>query len=401
MSLIISDIGKASEFLDREGLIGIPTETVYGLAGYIRSNKAIKITFELKNRLLLNPLIVHIKSLNSYDKVTVDVPDAALRLAKVFSPRPVTLVLNKYCSVEDIETVIGKVKIVTKNKSAPDVPGILSNHYFPVAPISLTNDIQKLIKTFSDRKIGLLLFDRGISDEEIIPQEVLSASGDSKVAAANLYAALHHLDKNDLDIIIVGRFPDTGLGRSINDRLERVSERYDMYTIIRNATTVNEGNIFIADVFISDARIESIPPLMQLTINERCSEIDSEYLYLIPRFKDDQVYFRVPRLTHKGTICTESKVAVAGGITSFMDISNTIPNTLTQELPEEKYMITSNESFANYSLFMGGSKNNSKETLTTYKENVNGISDNGLYFNSEERILANYPGFLEQILCTN
>ena len=319
MSLIISDIDKASEFLNSEDVIGIPTETVYGLAGNIHSEKAVKKIFELKNRPLFNPLIVHIKSLDSLDKVAVDVPDAALKIAKVFWPGPLTLVLKKHCSVsdlvtagktsvavripnhpvtlsllekinfplaapsanpfgsisptsaehvaeyfkdklqiildggvclrgiestiigfqnnqatlyrlgsipvEDIETVIGKVKIVTKHKSAPDAPGMLSKHYSPVTPTFLTNDVQKSIKTFSDRKIGLLLFDRGISDANIFHLEVLSASGDLKVAAANLYAALHRLDKNGLDIIIAQRFPDTGLGRTINDRLERASKR--------------------------------------------------------------------------------------------------------------------------------------------------------------------------------
>lgn len=101
---------------------------------------------------------------------------------------------------------------------------MLSKHYASVTPTFLTNDVQKSIKIFSDRKIGLLLFDREIPDEEIIHQEVLSKSR-IKETAANLYAALHSLDKNDLDIIIAERFPDTGLGRTINDRLERASKR--------------------------------------------------------------------------------------------------------------------------------------------------------------------------------
>jgi len=102
---------------------------------------------------------------------------------------------------------------------------MLSKHYAPVTPAFLTNDVQKLIKIFSDRKIGLLLFDREIFDSRIIPQEALSASGDLKIATANLYAALHRLDNNDLDIIIAERFPDTGLGITINDRLQRVTKK--------------------------------------------------------------------------------------------------------------------------------------------------------------------------------
>lgn len=319
MALIITDIDVAIELLNNEDVIGIPTETVYGLAGNIYSEKAINKIYEIKKRPLINPLIVHIKSLTYLDKVAVDVTESALKLAKAFWPGPLTLVLNKHhsvseivtagkstvavripnhpvalsllesvnfplaapsanpfgcisptsaehvagyfkdeikivldggvckrgiestiigfnnneatlyrlgsISVEEIESVAGKIKIITKNETEPNAPGMFSKHYAPFTPAFLTNDVQELIKTFSDKKLGLLLFNRKIPDKKITYQEVLSKSGDLKEAATNLYAALHRLDKNNLDIIIAERFPDTGLGRTINDRLERATKR--------------------------------------------------------------------------------------------------------------------------------------------------------------------------------
>ncbi len=164
--------------------------------------------------------------------------------------------------------------------------------------------------------------------------------------------------------------------------------------LIKQASIVNEGKIKIADVLIVDERIQNISP----TINASHAKIiDAEGLYLIPGMIDDQVHFREPGLVHKADIHSESKAAVAGGITSFMDMPNTIPNTLTQILLEEKYAMASKKSFANYSFFMGVSKNNLEEVLKTDSENVCGISDDGLYFNHEEGILANYPDFLEKL----
>ena len=170
-----------------------------------------------------------------------------------------------------------------------------------------------------------------------------------------------------------------------------------MNTIIRNAKVVNEGKILDLDVLISSERIEKIASSIALNPAKKYIEIDATGLYLLPGVIDDQVHFRDPGLTHKGTIFTESIAAVAGGITSFMDMPNTIPNTLTQELLEEKYTIAAEKSIANYSFFMGISKNNLEEALRTDTENVCGITDDGLYFNNDEGILANYPDFLEQL----
>ena len=170
-----------------------------------------------------------------------------------------------------------------------------------------------------------------------------------------------------------------------------------MKTIIRNASIINEGKIIVSDILISNERIEKISSEINLHSNASYKEIDANGLSLIPGVIDDQVHFREPGLTHKATIQSESKAAVAGGITSFMDMPNTIPNTLTQALLEEKYNIASTSSLANYSFFMGINKNNLDEALRTDNESVCGITDDGLYFNNDEGILANYPEFLEQL----
>ena len=167
-----------------------------------------------------------------------------------------------------------------------------------------------------------------------------------------------------------------------------------MKTIIRNAFIVNEGNINRADILIANERIEKIAVNIDLT-NTNYNEINAEGLYIMPGVIDDQVHFRDPGLTHKGTIYSESKAAVAGGITSYMDMPNTLPNTLTQKLLEEKYTKASKTSLANYSFFMGINQNNLEEVLKTNNENVCGITDDGLYFNNDDGILANNPAFLE------
>ena len=170
-----------------------------------------------------------------------------------------------------------------------------------------------------------------------------------------------------------------------------------MKTIIRNAVLVNEGKRFYSDVLISNQRIEKIASIISLPSSVGFKEINAEGLFLFPGIIDDQVHFREPGLLHKATIHSESKAAIAGGITSFMDMPNTIPNTLTQQLLEEKYQIASQSSLANYSFFMGINQNNLEEALKTDPENVCGITDDGLYFNNDEGILANYPEFLEKL----
>src|SRR5688572_22056092 len=134
--------------------------------------------------------------------------------------------------------------------------------------------------------------------------------------------------------------------------------------LIKNVQVVNEGRIITSDVLIKNSRIEKIGELIT-QVDSSVKEINGEGKYLLPGAIDDQVHFREPGLTHKETIYTEAKAAVAGGITSFMEMPNTIPNALTQELLEDKYSIASKTSLANYSFFMGTSNNNADEVLKT------------------------------------
>jgi dihydroorotase len=170
-----------------------------------------------------------------------------------------------------------------------------------------------------------------------------------------------------------------------------------MKHLIKNVAVVNEGKIFFSDVLISNQRIEKIDTHINLPANAQVNEINGENLHLLPGCIDDQVHFREPGLTHKATIASESKAAAAGGITAFMDMPNTIPNTLTQALLEEKYKIASASSVINYSFFMGINQDNLEEALLTDPENVCGITDDGLYFNNDHGILANYPAYLEKL----
>ena len=143
--------------------------------------------------------------------------------------------------------------------------------------------------------------------------------------------------------------------------------------LFKNIALVNEGKTEHTDVYINGERIEKIG--RQLNIKGRVIEVYGEGKHLLPGVIDDQVHFREPGLTHKATIGTESKAAVAGGVTSFMEMPNTIPNALTVELLEDKYLTASQTSLANYSFFMGVSNTNSEEVLKVnkLKENICGV----------------------------
>ena len=142
--------------------------------------------------------------------------------------------------------------------------------------------------------------------------------------------------------------------------------------LIKNAKIVNEGTIFQGDVLIENEFIVEIAPMISAKSSD-CKIIDAEGNYLIPGAIDDQVHFREPGLTHKGDIASESRAAVAGGITSFIEQPNTIPNAVTQEILEEKYQIASQSSYANYSFMMGATNVNLEEVLKTNPRNVAGI----------------------------
>ena len=141
--------------------------------------------------------------------------------------------------------------------------------------------------------------------------------------------------------------------------------------LIKGAKIVNEGEQKSADLLISDGLIEKIGQNIEAPAH--CEIIHAEGLHLLPGLIDDQVHFREPGLTHKGEIETESRAAVAGGITSFMEMPNTVPNTLSQELLEEKYQRAAEVSRANYSFFMGASNDNLKEVVKTDPKRVCGI----------------------------
>jgi dihydroorotase len=142
--------------------------------------------------------------------------------------------------------------------------------------------------------------------------------------------------------------------------------------LIKNAKIVNEGSIFEGDVLVENDLIVEISDSISLKTSD-CIVIDAEGSYLMPGAIDDQVHFREPGLTHKGDIESESRAAVAGGITSFIEQPNTVPNAVTQEILEDKYQIAAVKSFANYSFMMGATNDNLEEVLKTNPKNVAGI----------------------------
>ncbi|KYP16486.1 dihydroorotase [Flavihumibacter sp. CACIAM 22H1] len=143
--------------------------------------------------------------------------------------------------------------------------------------------------------------------------------------------------------------------------------------LIKNTQIVNEGTVYSADILLSGGRIEKINS--QISATNGAIEINGEGKYLLPGVIDDQVHFREPGLTHKASIYTESRAAVAGGVTSFMEMPNTQPPVFTQDLLENKYAIGAASSLANYSFFMGTSNDNLEEVLRTNdkKDRVCGI----------------------------
>jgi L-threonylcarbamoyladenylate synthase len=317
MSIISKDIQKAITLLTNEELVAIPTETVYGLAGNIFSEKAIKCIFKTKKRPFFNPLIVHISSVDVLETIVSEVPKKAKILAKHFWPGAMTLVLKKHkdipdiitagkdtvavrvpnhpvtitllnqlpfplaapsanpfnnisptkpahveryfkndikmvldggsckngiestiigfeddepiiyrlgaLALEDIEAVIGAVRIKNKKEENPDAPGMLDKHYSPLTRTILTSSITKEIKKYPNKKIGILTFNTSFKSDAISYEIILSKNKDLHEAGAKLYDALHELDHLNLDVIIAERLPDTGLGKSVNDRLQRAA----------------------------------------------------------------------------------------------------------------------------------------------------------------------------------
>lgn len=314
MAEINSDINKAKTFLDNDNLIGLPTETVYGLAGNGLKAEVVSKIFEVKNRPHFDPLILHSYSIEAIKKFVKDIPAAALQLMNAFWPGPMTILLERNqkvpdltCSgldrvafripnhsralslletleyplaapsanpfgyispttsehvqkqlgekipyilegeisdigiestivgfengdtiiyrlggleVDEIKKVVGKVKILPHSSSKPDAPGMLKSHYAPRKNIIL-GDISTLIKQKSDLKIGTLSFSKVYPEADI--SLVLTETGDMHEAAQNLFSHLRKLDESDVDLIITEKVPNTGLGKAINDRLQRAA----------------------------------------------------------------------------------------------------------------------------------------------------------------------------------
>lgn len=316
--MISNDILKAATLLNENEVIGLPTETVYGLAANAYSETAIAKIFSIKKRPTFNPLIVHIKNIAQLDEIAQEIPDLAYELAQKFWPGPLTLILKKKAHIsnlitankdtvairmpnhpvalellnhlnfplvapsanpytaisptkashvhnyfpndvklvleggtctagvestiigfeneetivyrlgalalEDIQNITGTIRILNKNNKTPIAPGMTLKHYAPKTSIVLTENVAETIDFHFPKKIGLVLFNTPQPNIDSSYQIILSPESNLKEAAANLYNALHQLDNMDLDIIIAERFPEHGLGNTINDRLERATK---------------------------------------------------------------------------------------------------------------------------------------------------------------------------------
>ena len=316
MSIISKDIQKAVQLLTENQLVAIPTETVYGLAGNIFSEKAIKSIFSTKKRPFFNPLIVHIPSIDSLSDLVTHVPEKAKLLAAAFWPGSLTLVLKKSNKIpdlitagkdtvavrvpnhpitlallkklpfplaapsanpfgsisptkpthvenyfrnsikmvldggscangiestiigfeneepviyrlgalplEEIEALVGAISIKNKKEEKPDAPGMLARHYAPKTSTFLVDDVAAEIKKNTGKKMGVLVFKSSLNNENIT-EIILSKNGSLQEAASRLYSAMHDLDSKNLDLIIAERFSEFGLGKSINDRLQRAT----------------------------------------------------------------------------------------------------------------------------------------------------------------------------------
>lgn len=314
--LLVSNLNDAKSILDKNLNLIIPTETVYGLAGNIFEDETIGNIFKLKNRPATNPLIVHIKSVESLTDVATDIPDKAYELAHKFWPGPLTLVLNKKdivpsivtagkstvavrvprhnttnsllnildyplaapsanpyglvsptssahayryfgekvdvleggkcdygiestiigfegespiihrlgsLSLEQIQNNVNDIEIKNIADSNPVASGMVSKHYSPVTPLILAVDVKSEIEKNRDKKLGLLMSKTIYNDRAKSTIIVINNKSNQALAAQNLYSDLSHMDSLNLDLIIAEKWDDSGLGKTINDRLSRAS----------------------------------------------------------------------------------------------------------------------------------------------------------------------------------
>lgn len=316
MAEIGKDIEKARVILQNGGLVAIPTETVYGLAGNAFDADAVVKIFKVKNRPSFDPMITHTDHLDKVRGFVREIPDLACRLAKAFWPGPLTLLLEKtevipdivtsgldtvavripdhpltlellhsldfplaapsanpfgYVSptmaahveeqlgnsipyvldggpcrigiestiigfegkipvifrlggkiVEEIEKIVGTVKIRDVFVSRALAPGMLESHYSPSKKV-LYGEISDLIQNFTIDSVGIIAFKKRIEGVPEFQQYILSESGDIEEAGKNLFSGLRYLDKLDIEVILAEPVPDQGLGRAINDRLMRAA----------------------------------------------------------------------------------------------------------------------------------------------------------------------------------
>lgn len=315
MAQIAKNISIAIEHLSANDVVGIPTETVYGLAGNALNESAIAKIFAVKRRPRFDPLIAHIGELSQLDSIVTHVPDRAKLLIDQFWPGPLTLLLQKQgnvpdlltsgservavrmpkhdltqtllrqlsfplaapsanpfgyvspttaqhvydqlgndipyvldggpckiglessivgfegekvvvyrlggLSLESIEQVVGQVELKLNKSSNPQAPGMLKSHYAPSTKFML-GQVDQMIESYGDRNIGIISFQKAFDG---FPNFVLSRTGNIEEAAANLFKALREMDAADLDLILAEKVPEQGLGKAINDRLERASVR--------------------------------------------------------------------------------------------------------------------------------------------------------------------------------
>ena len=166
-------------------------------------------------------------------------------------------------------------------------------------------------------------------------------------------------------------------------------------TLIKNCSLVNEGQIRVADVWIEDGLIQKIGQIEDL--NDGATVLDGTGKFLFPGIIDGQVHFREPGLTHKGDLYTESKAALAGGVTSFIDMPNTSPNVLSMDILNEKYQIAAEQSLANFGFFLGVNGDNLDEVIKLDTSKLLGVSDDGLYFTKKGNLLADNPETMEKL----
>jgi dihydroorotase len=165
-------------------------------------------------------------------------------------------------------------------------------------------------------------------------------------------------------------------------------------TLIKNISIINEGKIIVDDLLIDSGVILKIGGIKE---DQKTKIIDGTGKYLFPGIIDGQVHFREPGLTHKGDLYTESKAAVAGGVTSYIDMPNTFPNVLTIEILNEKYQLASRKSLANFGFFLGVNGDNLDEVIKLDTAKLLGVSDDGLYFTKKGNLLADNPETMEKL----